>query len=238
MKLHLSVLALSCALSACAFFEEPVEDLGSLVTSAPPEAVPAAAPRVLQTPPPPPSPAPVVSNPTPTAAPAGTPAISSQPSTAINSSAATEGSFFTVVTLFDIPESAKNLSIIHFTDRNTRREQALCEALLDKFPPVPASNVPANASNLIVWPVSVQTGNTCREMMGAYEPIDISNKVAETVNSDATGPFVLSRNTSSDQRLIYDLSSVRNRAMANGLAGWQSIVDTPPASWPPYSRAR
>ena len=234
MKLHFSVLVLSCALSACAFFEEPVEDLGSLVTSAPADAVPAAAPRVLQTPPPPPSPAPVASNPTPTA----TPAANSQTATAINSSAATEGSFFTVVTLFDIPESAKNLSIIHFTDRNRRREQALCEALLDKFPPTPASNVPANASNLIVWPVSVQPGNTCREMMGAYEPIDISNKVAETVNSDATGPFVLSRNTSSDQRLIYDLSSVRNRAMADGLAGWQSIVDTPPTSWPPYSRAR
>jgi len=153
-------------------------------------------------------------------------------------SAASEGTFLTVVTIFDIPDSARNLSVVHFTDRNPRREQAICRALVEKFPPVAPADVPANTSNLIVWPVSALSGASCRDMVASYEPIDISNKAAERVNGEAAGPFLLSRNTSSDRRLIYDLSTVSNRSMDSGIVEWQSIVDTPPASWPPYTSAR
>jgi len=221
MKLHLSVLVLSCALSACAFFEEPVEDLGSVLASAPDDAVPAAAPLPSNTQPPP------------------LPAAGGQTAATPNrTSAASAGTFLTVVTIFDIPDSARNLSVVHFTDRNPRREQAICRALVEKFPPVAPADVPANTSNLIVWPVSALTGSSCRDMVASYEPIDISNRAAERVNSESTGPFLLSRNTSSDRRLIYDLSSLSNRALANGIVDWQAIVSTPPASWPPYTSAR
>ena len=100
------------------------------------------------------------------------------------------------------------------------------------------ADVPANASNLIVWPVSTTVGSTCDEMLAGYEAIDISNKTAENVSSDAAGPFMLSRNNSTDRRLIYDLSEVNNGGLGAALSEWQTLIDGPTASWPIYRNAR
>jgi len=232
------VLVLSLALSACAFFEEPVDGLGSVVLPGPSEpAAPVSSVPVSSLPSVPVSSIPSGSTSLPPA-----PSVESSPAPQLPASApaatSSSGTYFAVATLFDVPESAQNLSFIHFTDRNPRRERAACRALLEQYAPTAMADVPANASNLIVWPVSGTVGSTCDEMLSSYEAIDISNKTAENVSSDAAGPFMLSRNNGTDRRLIFDLSEVNNRSLGAALSEWQTLIDGPTASWPIYRSAR
>ncbi len=214
-----AVLGLAIAVTSCAFFEEPLDDLSVNVPS---NRTPASLPTLDNT----------GTEPAPSQSPTTIPAAST-------ASGNPSGIYFTVATLFDIPESAATMSFVHFTDRDQRREQAICEALLEQHSATSASEVPADAPNLIVWPVSTEgTTADCASMLDDYEPIDISNKTAERVNNDAEGPFILSRNSATGKRLIYDLSSVSRRSIKNTVDSWQALVGRDSASWPEYEKAR
>lgn len=220
MNLKITVLALSCTLGACAFFDEPVDDLTPFLAGTPEE-------EVSDNPPPPPVPKTPVRD-TESAKPATT-----------NPTATTSGtSYFTAVTLFDIPKNAQNISFVHFSKRSKRREMAMCEALSKTYTVTNASEIPENAANLIVWPVaSNDSVSSCNNMLADYEPIDISNKTAEKVNDKASGPFMLSRNYAADKRLIYDLSSVSPGDMEAAVTGWQDVLGNA-ADWPAYLSAK
>ena len=115
----------------------------------------------------------------------------------------------------------------------------MCKALLERFPVTEPASVPANAANLIVWPVRNEAaGATCLEMLTDYEPIDISNETAEKVNSQSDGPFMLTRNTPLDKRMIYDLSFVRPKALSAAVGEWQLFMGSAASDWPAYRAAR
>ena len=236
MRLLLTSVLLLASLTACAFFNEPVEGLGTLTGPAPTSAPASNVPSTLSPPP--------LTPDVPSASP---PAADQQPEPApvASQSAKVEGSsagtYFTVSTLFDIPENSTNISFVHFIPegRSTKRELAMCKALLERFPVTEPASVPANASNLIVWPVRNEAaGATCLEMLTDYEPIDISNETAEKVNSQSDGPFMLTRNTPLDKRMIYDLSFVRPKALSAAVGEWQLFMGSAASDWPTYRAAR
>jgi len=82
------------------------------------------------------------------------------------------------------------------------------------------------------------SGDSCVEMLSDYENIDISIETAEKVNDQSDGPFLLTRNTPADKRLIYDFSFLKARAIPSALGDWQSLVAGDAGSWPPYQSAR
>jgi len=228
-KIHnfLVVLFFTITLNACAFFEEPLDDLSlSSPASSSTERAPSPSNNKTKNP--------SDSNKQSATAPRATrlPAVS-------ESSNPSGKTYFTAVSLFDMPEDAANVSFVHFTSRNTRRELALCEELTEKFSVTKAANIPANAPGLIIWPVRNNSkGTSCSEMLSDYEAIDISNQTAEKVKDNASGPFMLSRNTASGNRLIYDFSSVRPNGLASALTSWHTLLSDSADKWPPYQSAR
>ncbi len=222
MKLQfLTAAAFLFTVSACAFFEEPLDDFGTL--PAPTNGVPASAPT-----PPPVSQAPQTRETASTPVPAATPASAN-------------GTYFSVATLFDVPENVPTLSFVHFTDgkADARRVQAICESLLATYPVAAAASVPANAKHLLIWPVtSESTGANCRDMVDDYEPVDVSNETENQLPSGGSGPLMLTRNTPADKRLIYDLSGVSARALKAELGKWQQLVGSNAANWPRYGSAK
>ncbi len=225
---HLAILAWLFTLTGCTFFDQPLDEFGAgTETGLPaPDTNPA-------------TPPPTVSS--SESAPKTT--IEGQSADTSTTDGNAEGTYFTVVTLFDMPENATNISFVHFTsspsNRDTRRELGLCKALLDTYSVTNPADVPANAEHLIVWPVrSDASGANCIEMLTDYEPIDISNETAKQIKSDADGPFMLSRNTPSRKRLIYDLSFIRPKSLSTALNDWQLVINNPAQDWPPYQSAR
>ena len=237
MRLASTSILLLVSLSACAFFNEPIDGLGTPTTSVPATGVPSSLPPPATTAN---VPAPVQPSVTQTATAQQTERVPAASQSA-NASNSASGTYFTVATLFDIPENSNNISFVHLTSTggSTRRELAMCRALLERFPVTEPALVPANAANLIVWPVRNEaTGGTCLEMLTDYEPIDISNETAEKVNSQADGPFMLTRNTPLDKRMIYDLSFVRPRALPAAVGEWQLFMGSAASDWPTYRAAR
>ena len=216
------VCTLIHTLAACAFFEQPIDNLGTVV----PEATLPDDNRTGSSLPPP-LPKQAVQSAPETAAPKATP-------TATNAS----GVYLTVVTLFDLPENVPNTTFVHFSKRNARRELAVCWSLLEKFTVTPVSSIPENATGVIIWPVSNASNGDCDSMINGYEGIDLSLETAAKVSSEARGPFMLSRNKPSDKRLIFDISDVRNGGMAGAFDQWQQLTSTAPANWPQFDTAK
>lgn len=210
MKLkQIFTAALVCSLSACAFFEEPLDDPGL--------AEPVAAPATSESLPlPPPLPSPSRNN---------------------QATAQTEGTYFIVSSIFEVPENIPSLSFVHFTDRSRRRESALCEALLNMHPIVRPADIPANAENLIIWPVTEgSAANNCKSMIDAHEPLEISSQTAAVVNSD--GPYLMSRNSQQEKQMIYDFSDVSTGSLSTSLNEWQQLLGGGAQNWPPVVKAR
>lgn len=209
------------SLSACTFFEEPLDDLGSVPPPPPPPTLDGRATAAA----PPPLPTPSQAN--------------TQAATQAAPSASADGTYLTVTSIFEVPENAANLSFVHFTKRSSRREIALCEALLNTYQITAANSVPANAKNLIVWPVvEGAVADNCNTMIRSHEPLDISAETARTVQSDATGPFIMSRSTTQDQRMIYDFSSVNTGSLAEELTTWQAALGRGAQNWQPVVKAQ
>ncbi len=223
----LTIVAGFLAVTGCTFFDEPLDEF----STAP--GLPAPGSNTT-------APLPEVSSANTDSAPKADQTPTADTSTLEGNA---EGTYFTVVTLFDMPENANNISFVHFTssptNRDTRRELGLCKALLETYPVTKPADVPANAEHLIVWPVRSETsGANCIEMLTDYEPIDISNETARKIKNNADGPFMLSRNTPSKKRLIYDLSFVRPKALSKALGEWQLVINNTPQDWPAYQSAR
>jgi len=232
MKLAIITCAITlCTTTACAFFEAPLDDLQSInppasdipVASQPPPlpSVPAAAP--------PPLPAPA----------ANTSATDTAQRAVAAAPASGTGNYLTVSTIFDVPENAPNLSFVHFTKRSRRREGEICEALLSQYPITRPTDVPANATNVIIWPVTEgSTADNCSSMIKDHEPLDISSQTAEIVTSRSTGPYVMSRNTPQGKQMIYNFSSVSTRNLGSALTEWQRVVGGDVQSWPAVVNAQ
>lgn len=208
--------ALLCSLTACAFFEAPLENPGTTTPapSATAEVPPAA---------PPPLPPPL-------------PSTSQNNALAASAPTSTDGTYLIVSTIFEVPETIPNLSFVHFTDSNRRRERAICEALLDTHPITNAAEVPANARNLIIWPIEEgKSADNCRTMIRAHESLEISSQTAAVVNS--AGPYLMTRNSPQQKQMIYDLTAVATGDMANSLAQWKQTLAGDVQSWPAVIRA-
>ncbi len=223
-----SVLAL-CTVSACTFFEQPLDDLTTINP-------PSADNPVASSPPPLPS-VPTLTPPPPLPAPG--PAATSDQRTAATASANAVGTYLTVSTIFDVPENVPSLSFVHFTKRNRRREGEICQALLSAYPVTRPSDVPANAASVIIWPVAEgSTADRCSSMIKDHEPLDISSQTAEVVTSNSTGPFLLSRNTPQRKQMIYNFSAIDTGTLGSALTQWQRVVASDVQSWPPVVIAR
>lgn len=206
---------LICGVSACTFFDEPLDDLTTITQPAPEDTT------TERLPPPPP--------------PVKLPTLDSQQ--AVASSA--DGTYLTVSSIFDVPEDASNLAFVHFTDRDKRREAELCKSLLDTYPVTAPAQVPANAATVIVWPiVEGSTPDNCSAMVKSHEPLDISSATAEIVQSSAKGPFMLTRNSAQQKQLIYDFSSVGSSDLSGALNEWRGVLGGDPQSWPPVIKAQ
>jgi len=237
------LLAPTVALTGCAFFEEPLNDLGDITPGPPPasDPQPSSGPVTISTLPPPPTPATV---PAQTTAPV-TPGTTTLPKPIADNTPPTRagtGSWLSVASIDAIPEDAQNLAVVHFSrtgrDRDTNRDLAMCKAMLERLPVTPVANIPANPALLVLWPVSSGSGDTCLEMMTNYEPIDISNETAVRVNNSVAGPFLLTRNSALGKRMIFDLSYIPEQSLARGISEWQSLLGSDPVNWPGYRSAR
>jgi len=225
MKLTMITGALAlCSITACTFFQTPVDDLKSINA-------PAADTPISSGPPP----LPGVST---TGSPPPLPAQNSRSQNSV-AAVAGDGNYLTVSTIFDIPENVPSLSFVHFTKRSKRREGEICEALLNQYPITRPSDIPANAANLIIWPIAEgSTADNCSSMIKDHEPLDISSATAEVVTGNSTGPFVLSRNTPQQKQMIYNFSSVGTSDLNSALTEWQQVVVGDVQSWPPVVNAR
>jgi hypothetical protein len=245
-----AVCLAAITLAGCAFFDEPVSDLGTITPGAPPPSSSTLPPvPSSSTLPPPPSsstlpPAPSVPQP------AGVP-NTDRPPALPDSSGATrtdasaplpnlpgQGAYLTVASLIDIPEDATNLAFVHFTQSDSDRALAMCQAM-QSVPVVPVENIPAGAATVLVWPVAnTGVGSSCLEMISSYEALDISNATAERVNDSARGPFLLTRNSQQNKRLVYDLSFIDRGKFKSAVDEWRSLLGSDPQNWPAYRSAR
>ena len=233
MKLAITTCAFALwTTTACTFFEAPLDDLQTI--NPPASDVPIAS----QPPPLPPVPA-TTPPPLPPAPDTATGTADNSQRTVAAAPASGNGNYLTVATIFDVPESVPNLSFVHFTKRNKRRENLICQALLSQYPITRPADVPANAANLIIWPVSEgSTADDCSSMVKDHEPLDISSQTAEVVTSRSTGPYVMSRNTPQAKQMIYNFSSVGTRDLGSALIEWQRVVGGDVQSWPPVVNAQ
>ena len=236
------LIGLSLGLSGCAFFDQPVDNLGTITPGAPPSST--APPRL---------PGSGDTNPTalPPRLPGSEDASSVQPpplnaptvSTPSSGALPTlpgQGAYLTVASLIDIPENTTNLAFIHFTrSDDSARALAVCQATMENLPFVPVENIPGSANTVLVWPVNnSEVGNSCLEMIANYEALDISNATAKRVNDSSRGPFLLTRNSQQNKRLIYDLSFIDKNKFAGAVDEWRSLLGSAAANWPEYRSAR
>lgn len=203
------------ATAGCAFFEEPVSELRDLAPASP-----------ASTSNSPPAPAPQTQVATPTA-----------PTATIQSSPGT--SYLIVAPIENLPDDAGNVAVVHFTRKDTERALALCKALIENLQLTDVQDLPAQATNVALWPVANDNaGSNCIEMMTDYEPIDISVEAAKRVNDTAEGPFLLTQHMLTGKRMIYDMSFVSRNVLKTAMGEWKSLIGSEPANWPAYRRAR
>jgi len=235
------LLGLSVGLSGCAFFDQPVDDLGTITPGAPPAST--APPRL-----------PGSGDVNPSAQPPRLPnsvdsSVQPPPLTAPSENTVSsgalprlpgQGAYLTVASLIDVPEDATNLAFVHFTQSgDSERALAVCQATMKNLPLVPTENIPGGAETVLVWPVTNSgVGNSCLEMIANYEPLDISNATAKRVNDSSRGPFLLTRSSRGTKRLIYDLSYIDKNKFAGAIDEWRSLLGSDPANWPEYRSAR
>lgn len=166
---------------------------------------------------------------------------SSQQSPAVteNSEANVISTFLMIAPIEDIPESAGNVAVIHFTHDNTDRALGLCKALTQNLQITDAGDLPATATNVVMWPVANDNaGATCLEMLTDYEPIDISVEASKRVNESAEGPFLLTQNMPTGKRMIFDMSYVSASSLKSAVGEWQTLMGSASDDWPPYRSAR
>jgi hypothetical protein len=232
------LIGLTAGLSGCAFFDQPVDDLGTITPGAPPSSstLPPPLPDSGNAPP---------RLPNSTDAGSASPPPLTPPGDNANATGTLptlpgQSAYLTVASLIDIPEDATNLAFIHFTqNQDSARALAVCQAAMNNLPLVSLENIPAGADTVMVWPVNnSEVGGSCLEMIANYEALDISNATAERVNDTARGPFVLTRNTRQGNRLIYDLSFIDRNKFSGAIDEWRSLLGSDPANWPEYRPAR
>ena len=222
---------LLCTTTACTFFQEPVDDLQSINPPAADNPVTSRQPALPPVAPPP--------LPASSGTPPPLPASGSNTNAGRTVAAAASGTYLTVATIFDVPENAPNLSFVHFTKRSRRREGEICQALLSRYPITRPADVPANATSVIIWPITEgSTADNCSSMIKDHEPLEISSQTAEVVTSNSTGPFVLSRNTPQQKQMIYNFSSIGTRDLGSAMNEWQRVVASDVQSWPAVVNAR
>lgn len=224
VKTALRIVAISLPLSACAFFDEPLNDTDGAVPANIPVVSGPPPSSSLPAPPPPSQPLALPNN--QPVQPAGTPSPV----------------YFTVTTFDELPDNVSKMAFVHLTNlgasRDTTRELAVCKSVTSKYPVTPASQVPADAT-LLVWPVRDSGGSDiCLEMLTRYDPVDIRQATAARVNELAAGPFLLARGPAQDQRMIYDMSNVPADRLPGAFDNWARTFSAPPASWPAYRFAR
>lgn len=224
MAIYIKPLLATVALSlsvGCTFFEQPVDDLRVLAPSLPTNEETTQQPVATLTP--------IKTNPT-TAAP---------PATAPNNTATASGSYLVVAPIESLPEQASNVAVVHFTKKDTKRALELCKALFQQLEIIDIQELPAQAANVVLWPVANDNaGGSCIEMLTDYEPIDITVDASKRINESADGPFLLTQHMPTGQRMIYDMSFLANSALDTAARKWKSLLSDNPADWPPYRRAR
>ena len=223
MKLYrmLTVMALASVATGCAFFDEPVSDDGLLIPGSQP-----------------------VTTTRPTEPATSTPAAE-QSDTAGNATTApqpqpaTSQSYLVVAPIDNFPRDAQNIAVVHLTKRNTRRELALCKALMQNMPATEVQELPANPLTVVVWPVpNDNAGTNCIEMISDYEGIELTPEAARRIDKNSDGPYLLTRNLPSNNRMVFDISFMSNNALPATLNQWISLLGSNPADWPEYRRAR
>jgi len=235
---NVCLIGLSFGLGGCAFFNSPVDDLGPISPGAPPPLSTSLPPQLpdsdTRT-----SSAPnsEILQPLPQSVPETTAVTGAQTSTLPTLPGQ---AYLTVASLIDIPEDATNLAFIHFTQSNSAtRTLAVCQAAMKNLPLVPVENIPSGAETVLVWPVTnSDSGTSCLEMISNYEALDISNATAERVNSSSRGPYLLTRNSRQNKRLIYDLSFITASKFATAIDEWRSLLGSDATNWPEYRSAR
>lgn len=243
-----AVCLAAVTLAGCAFFDEPVGDLGTITPGAPPSSSSLPPVPSSSTLPPPPSSSnlpPAPSSPQPGVRNTDLPPPLPNSSDASRTDASAplpnlpgQGAYLTVAGLIDIPEDATNLAFVHFTQTDSDRALAMCQAA-QSLPVVPVENIPAGAATVLVWPVAnTGVGSSCLEMISSYEALDISNATAERVNNSARGPFLLTRNGLQNKRLVYDLSFINPGKFNSAVDEWRSLLGSDPQNWPAYRSAR
>ena len=221
MKPLLAAIAIT-TVSGCAFLNEPVQDLRDLTGSAPTSDAPPA-PQPLQAPSEvvPPSP------------------IQNLPAAPTIPASVSGSSYLIVAPIESIPDTARNIAVVHFTRKDTDRAVAMCKALTETLTLTDTSELPESALNVALWPVANDNaGANCIEMLTDYEPIDITIEAAKRVNEKSAGPFLLTQHRDSGKRMIYDMSFVSRAALKSAVGEWRSLMGSDPANWPPYRSAR
>lgn len=223
MKSLLAFIAIT-TLSSCAFLDEPVADLRDLTGSTPTDIAPAA-PQQL---------------PAPSAVATPTPAPTKKLPPAPSIPASQSGSSYLIVAPIEsIPETARNIAVVHFTRKDTERAVAMCKALTETLTLTDPGELPVSALNVALWPVANDNaGGNCIEMLTDYEPIDITIEAAKRVNDKSEGPFLLTQHRDSGKRMIYDMSFVSRSALKSAVGEWRSLMGSDPANWPPYRSAK
>ncbi len=215
--------------TGCAFFDDPVSDPGELI----PSRVPA-----TTTPAPTPAPQPVQPS-APAPAPQAAESLTAAQTSAGASEVAVSPSYLVVAPIDSFPRDAQNITVVHLTDRSSRRDLALCKALMNNMPAIDVQDLPPNPLTVVIWPVpNDNAGANCIEMIAEFDPIDITPDAEKRIASDAAGPFLLTRNLPTGKRMIYDISFMSNSALSSTVNQWISLMGSNPADWPEYRRAR
>ena len=248
------LVLLSVGLGGCAFFDQPLDNLGTITPGAPPSST--APPPLSGSSDTPPTTQPNALPPgvseigdddaSVQAPPLNPPTESANPSTGTRADTGAlptlpgQGAYLTVASLIDIPEDTTNLAFIHFTQsEDSARALAVCQATMKNLAFVPVENIPDSADTVLVWPVNnSDVGNSCLEMIANYEALDISNATAQRVSDSSRGPFLLTRNSQQSKRLIYDLSFIDRDKFAGAIDEWRSLLGSAAADWPEYRSAR
>ena len=225
--------------TGCAFFDDPVTNAEDLIPSRVPAADTASSGTSEA---PAPAPAPQASESNSAAslpAPAAPETAQPEQAPAAVAEAPASPSYLIVAPIESFPRDAQNIAVVHLTDRSTRRELALCKALMANMPAIEVQELPAKPLTVVVWPVpNDNAGANCIEMIADYEPIELTPEAEKRISSDAAGPFLLTRNLPTDKRMTYDTSFMSNSALSATVSQWITLLGSSPDNWPPYRRAR
>ena len=226
MNFH-RILAITTAMSiatGCAFFDEPLSDPRIIV----PSGIPADTTTAEQT------------IPAPTDATTSAPEpVAQVPAPQRQASVATGGGYLIVAPIEQFPQDASNIAVVHLTNRSSNRDLAICKALMENFTPVDVADIPAQPITVTVWPVpNDNAGANCIEMITEYEAIELTAQAESRITESDKGPYLLTRNLSTDQRMIYDLSFKTNEDLSTAVSQWITLIGSAPENWPDYRRAR